>query len=178
MTIKKILIMGEPSLWQPSKPITNFTTKDLESLIKDMADTMEHKRGVGIAAPQIGINKRVIRFGCKENPRYPYAKPISMTLLINPEYEPIGNEKVLGWEGCLSIPGLRGVVQRYQKIHYWGYDVAGNKIERKVESFHARVFQHEYDHIDGVLYPLRMPDLHKFGFEEIVMDKVLKCDIS
>ena len=152
--------------------MTRFACAELYDLIQDMRDTMHEKGGVGIAAPQIGCNKRVIMFGFDTNPRYPHELPVPFTVLINPEIEALTEETVDGWEGCLSVPGLRGLVPRLTKIKYKGFDEEGKIIERIAEGFHARMVQHETDHIDGILYPSRINDLRNFGFEEMLLDKI------
>lgn len=161
--------MGEPLLLQIAEPVAAFDTPELHTLIKDMEDTMAHMSGAGLAAPQIGVSLRVIIFGQKEdaaedNPRYPEADHVPYTVLINPIIKVIGKEMEDGWEGCLSVPGLRGVVPRHTAIHYSGLDQYGKKIERTVNDFHARVVQHENDHLDGVLYPMRITDFKTFGY--------------
>lgn len=170
MTMKSVVKMGNHKLISPSIPISNFFDIKLKELIEDMQDTMKKKSGVGIAAPQIGYNLRVIMFGFEHNERYPNEKPIPFTVLINPTIEPLSDEKIDGWEGCLSIPGLRGIVPRYKKIKYSGYDHEGNPISGTAEDFHARVIQHECDHIDGILFPHRIKDMKCFGFEDELKD--------
>jgi peptide deformylase len=166
MAVREVLRMGDPLLFQKAAPVTMFDSPELHALIKDMEDTMSAMDGAGIAAPQIGVGARVVIFGVGENPRYPDAEQVPYTVLINPKLEYIGNEIEDGWEGCLSVPGLRGVVPRYQRLHYKGYDQYGNVIDRMVSGFHARVVQHECDHLDGILYPMRIRDLTKFGYIE------------
>jgi peptide deformylase len=168
MAIKEILKMGDPRLLEDSKPIKDLNAIDLDQLIKDMIDTMEANDGAGLAAPQIGINIQLVIFGFKRNDRYPDAEEVPFTVLINPKITPMGDEIEDGWEGCLSVPGLRGVVPRYKKISYQGIDQYGKKIERKVDGFHARVVQHECDHLFGILYPMRIKDFTKFGFHEVL----------
>jgi peptide deformylase len=158
--------MGDPRLWQKSLPVTRFKTKELDELLADMRDTMAHLNGAGLAAPQIGVLLRVVIFGVKANPRYPGAEEVPDTVLINPELKFLGEEMEEGWEGCLSVPGMRGWVPRYQRLHYKGRDEKGMPFERTVEGFHARVVQHECDHLDGVLYPMRIRDFTRFGFNE------------
>jgi peptide deformylase len=158
--------MGDPRLLERAAPVAEFDTPELHELIQDMEDTVRAKNGAGIAAPQIGVNRQVVIFGVGFNPRYPDAEQVPYTLLINPVLEPIGAELEDGWEGCLSVPGMRGVVPRYTKLRYQGYDRFGNPIERTVTGFHARVVQHEADHLMGILYPMRIPDLRNFGFNE------------
>ncbi len=168
MAIKEILKMGDPRLLEKSKPLKDLNAVDLDQLIQDMIDTMEANDGAGLAAPQIGINIQLVIFGFKKNDRYPDAEEVPFTVLINPKITPIGDQIEDGWEGCLSVPGLRGVVPRYKKISYQGIDQYGKKIERKVDGFHARVVQHECDHLFGILYPMRIKDFTKFGFHEVL----------
>lgn len=172
MAIKKVLRMGEPCLLQKAELVQIFDSPALHALIQDMEDTMHHMHGAGIAAPQIGVSLRVVIFGQKpddntENPRYVDANLVPYTVLVNPVLTPISDEMEDGWEGCLSVPGLRGIVPRYKKLHYVGFDQYGNKIERIVSDFHARVVQHECDHLDGILYPMRIRDLTKFGYVDV-----------
>jgi peptide deformylase len=164
--IRPVLRMGDPRLWQKSLPVENFGTPQLSQLLADMRDTMAHLNGAGLAAPQIAVPLRVVIFGVTANPRYPGIDPVPDTVLINPELTPLSPEQEEGWEGCLSVPGMRGVVPRFLKLRYAGFDEQGRKFEREVEGFHARVVQHEVDHLDGVLYPMRIRDLTKFGFIE------------
>ncbi len=168
MAIKTVLRMGDPVLLQKAVPVTAFDTPELHSLIEDMQDTMAHMNGAGIAAPQIGVSLRVVIFGVGSNPRYPDAEQVPYTVLINPILTPVGDAQEDGWEGCLSVPGFRGVVPRYQRLHYTGFDQYGKPIDRLVSGFHARVVQHECDHLDGILYPMRIQDLTKFGFTDIL----------
>lgn len=168
MAIRQVLRMGEPVLMQQATPITQFDSPELHNLIQDMQDTMAHMNGAGIAAPQIGESVRVVIFGVGSNPRYPDAEQVPYTVLINPTLTFIGEEIEDGWEGCLSVPGLRGVVPRHQRLHYTGYDQYGHVIDRMVSGFHARVVQHECDHLDGVLYPMRIKDLSKFGYIDVL----------
>lgn len=168
MAIKTVLRMGDPVLLQQAAPVTQFDTPELHALIKDMEDTMQHMNGAGIAAPQIGVSLRVVIFGVGKNPRYPDAEEVPYTVLVNPVLSPVGNEMEDGWEGCLSVPGLRGIVPRYQRLHYTGYDQYGKPIDRLVSGFHARVVQHECDHLDGILYPMRIRDLASFGFTDVL----------
>lgn len=158
--------MGDPRLRQVAEPVTTFDTPELHALITDMRDTMDAYDGAGLAATQIGVMQRVMIFGIESNPRYPDAEAVPMTTLINPEFEVVDDTPEAGWEGCLSVPGMRGIVSRPAHIRYRGYDELGMLIEREVEGFHARVFQHEYDHLDGVLYPDRIEDFGNFGFVE------------
>ncbi|MGH8766914.1 MAG: peptide deformylase [Burkholderiales bacterium] len=164
--IRPVLRMGDPRLLERAAPVSEFDTPELHELIQDMEDTMRAKNGAGIAAPQIGVNRQVVIFGVGFNPRYPDAEQVPHTVLINPVLAPIGAELEEGWEGCLSVPGMRGVVPRYAKLRYQGYDRFGNPIDRTVTGFHARVVQHEADHLMGILYPMRIPDLRNFGFNE------------
>ena len=164
--IKPVLRMGDPLLFARSEPVTQFDTPALHALLQDMDDTMRSKNGVGIAAPQIGVSLQVVIFGVGANPRYPDAEPVPYTVLINPALEPIGAEMEEGWEGCLSVPGMRGVVPRYSQLRYRGFDQFGNAIDRMASGFHARVVQHETDHLLGILYPMRIRDLRLFGFNE------------
>ena len=166
MAIRKILRMGDPRLRKIAKPVETFDTPELHALIEDMFDSMAAENGAGLAAPQIGIGLRVVVFGFENNPRYPDRPPVPMTILINPEIEPLSDETDDYWEGCLSVPGLRGLVPRYTQIRYAGFDQYGQRIDRRVEDFHARVVQHECDHLDGILYPQRMVDMSRFGFVE------------
>jgi peptide deformylase len=158
--------MGDPSLLEIAKPVAAFGTPELESLLGDMRDTMQDLNGAGLAAPQIGVGLRVVIFGMEANPRYPDAEPVPFTVLINPELTPIGEDMEEGWEGCLSVPGMRGLVPRYRQLRYTGFDAAGRPIDRTVSDFHARVVQHEVDHLDGILYPRRIRDLRQVGFSE------------
>lgn len=172
MAIKPVLRMGEPCLLLKAAPVAEFNTPDLHTLIQDLEDTMHHMNGAGIAAPQIGVSLQVIIFGQKstdgdKNPRYPDADAVPYTVLINPVLTSVSDDIEDGWEGCLSVPGMRGVVPRYLRMQYTGFDQYGNKIDRLVSGFHARVVQHECDHLDGVLYPMRIPDLKKFGYSEV-----------
>ena len=162
--IREVLRMGDPRLWQKSLPVEKFN--ELHELLQDMRDTMAHLNGAGLAAPQIGVPLRVVIFGVKSNPRYPGIEEVPDTVLINPLLTPISDELEEGWEGCLSVPGMRGVVPRFRKLHYRGFDSEGKPFERNVEGFHARVVQHEVDHLDGVLYPMRIRDFTRFGFTE------------
>jgi len=164
--IREVLRMGDPRLWQRSREVKEFGTPELFALLADMRDTMAHLNGAGLAAPQIGVGLRVAIFGVHANPRYPDAEEVPDTVLINPVLTPLGEQKEEGWEGCLSVPGMRGWVPRYVRLRYRGCDALGTPFEREVSGFHARVVQHEVDHLDGVLYPMRIRDLTKFGFNE------------
>jgi peptide deformylase len=168
MAIRTVLRMGDPLLLEKAQDVTHFDTPELHRLIEDMHDTMEAMNGAGIAAPQIGVSLRVVIFGVTKNPRYPEAEQVPYTVLVNPVLSVIGDEIEDGWEGCLSVPGMRGVVPRYLRLHYKGFDQFGNPIDRLVSNFHARVVQHECDHLDGILYPMRIADLRKFGFTDIL----------
>lgn len=166
MAVRPVLRMGHPHLLRVAEPVREFNTPQLDELLEDMFDTMAERNGVGLAAPQIDVNLRVMVFGFDANPRYPDAPPIAQTVLINPKIIALSDEKEEGWEGCLSVPGLRGQVSRYTSIRYTGFDPQGNEILRDVTGFHARVVQHELDHLDGVLYPARIGDMSQFGFIE------------
>jgi peptide deformylase len=158
--------MGDARLLEPSQPVRKFGTPELRALVEDMQDTMRALDGAGLAAPQIGIGLRVVIFGVEHNPRYPDAEPVPQTVLINPVLTPLGDEMEEGWEGCLSVPGMRGLVPRYIRLRYTGFDLEGAPIDRTANGFHARVVQHEVDHLDGVLYPMRIHDLRNFGFTD------------
>ena len=164
--IRDVLRMGDPRLLERALPIGRFDTPELDALIADLRDTMAHWNGAGLAAPQIGVALRVVIFGVHANPRYPQAEDVPDTVLINPEVEPLGSEKEEDWEGCLSVPGMRGWVPRFRSIRFAGLDARGARFERKVQGFHARVVQHECDHLDGILYPRRIVDLTRFGFTD------------
>ena len=168
MAIKTVLRMGEPLLLQKAQPITAFNTSELHALIEDMQDTMQAMNGAGIAAPQIGVSLQVVIFGVGKNPRYPDAEQVPYTVLINPTLTPINDEMEDGWEGCLSVPGMRGIVPRYAHLHYTGFDQFGIAIDRLVSGFHARVVQHECDHLNGILYPMRIIDLSQFGYVDVL----------
>lgn len=164
--IREVLRMGDPRLLEKARPVAAFGTPELRELLADMRDTMAHLNGAGLAAPQIGVGLQVVIFGVHANPRYPDAEEVPDTVLINPVLSPIGDEMVEGWEGCLSVPGMRGLVPRHRRLRYTGFDEAGRPIDRRVEGFHAVVVQHEVDHLLGVLYPMRIRDMSKFGFIE------------
>jgi peptide deformylase len=164
--IREVLRMGDPRLLERARPVTAFGTPELAALIADMRETMTHLDGAGLAAPQIGVGLRVVIFGVHRNPRYPDAEEVPDTVLVNPVLEPLGDRMVEGWEGCLSVPGMRGLVPRFERLRYRGFDAAGAPIDRTVGGFHAVVVQHEVDHLDGILYPMRIRDLTKFGFTE------------
>jgi peptide deformylase len=166
--IREVLRMGDPRLLERSRPVGAFGTAELGALIADMRDTMAHLNGAGLAAPQIGVPLRVVIFGVTRNPRYPDVEEVPDTVLINPVITPIGKETEEAWEGCLSVPGMRGVVPRFARVHYQGFDESGVPIDRTVQGFHARVVQHECDHLDGILYPMRIRDLSRFGFVDVL----------
>jgi peptide deformylase len=173
MTVREILKMGDARLLRVAKPVEKFDTPELHTLVADMFDTMKAASGAGLAAPQIGVDLQLVIFGTDTaNPRYPDAPPVPRTVLLNPVITPIGNEEETGWEGCLSVPGLRGLVPRHAKIRYTGFDVKGNAIDRTVDGFHARVVQHECDHLIGKLYPMRMRDFTQFGFTDILFPEM------
>jgi peptide deformylase len=164
--IREVLRMGDPRLLEKSAAVTQFNTDELNQLLADMRDTMAHLNGAGLAAPQIGVGLRVVIFGVTSNPRYPGIEPVPDTVLINPEITVLSDETEEGWEGCLSVPGMRGWVPRYLRLHYKGFDEKGIAFERDAEGFHARVVQHECDHLDGILYPMRIQDFTRFGFND------------
>lgn len=170
--IYPILKMGDPRLLKVSDPILEFDTPALHQLIGDMFETMQHANGAGLAAPQIGVNLQLVIFGFKQNPRYPDAPNVPETVLINPVLTPLSGETDDAWEGCLSVPGMRGLVPRWSRLRYEGFDQYGQKISRDVDGFHARVVQHETDHLNGVLYPMRIKDLTKFGFTEVLFPEL------
>jgi peptide deformylase len=165
MAVRRVLTMGEPLLREVSAPVAHFDAV-LAALVSDMDDTMRHLSGAGIAAPQIGVSARVVIFELKDNPRYPHLKPIPYTVLVNPVLTVLDEAQDEGWEGCLSVPGMRGLVPRYRRLRYQGADLHGEPLDRTVEGFHARVVQHEIDHLDGILFPQRVRDLRNFGFED------------
>jgi peptide deformylase len=166
MAIREVLKMGDPRLLAVALPVQAFGTSELEQLLLDMRDTMRDLDGAGLAAPQIGVGLRVVIFGFEDNARYPEAAPLPFTVLINPQLTPLGEDLEEGWEGCLSVPGMRGLVPRYRHLRYTGVDAAGQPVDRTVSDFHARVVQHEVDHLDGILYPRRIRDLTQFGFTD------------
>ena len=168
MTVRAVLRMGEPQLLERSRPVERFDTPELHGLLVDMQDTMEALSGAGLAAPQIGVQLRVVIFGVARNPRYPDAEPVPHTVLINPLLDPLGQAMEEGWEGCLSVPGMRGLVPRFAQLRYRGFDQYGQPIDRTVSGFHARVVQHECDHLDGILYPMRIRDMRNFGFHDVL----------
>lgn len=168
MTVREILRMGDARLLETAARVEAFDTAALHALIDDMFDTMAAAGGVGLAAPQIGVGLQVVIFGFERSERYPDAEPVPQTILINPEILPLDDDETLGWEGCLSLPGLRGEVPRYERIRYRGFDPCGQRIDRSVSGFHARVVQHECDHLIGRLYPTRMRDMTRFGFTDVL----------
>ncbi|MBP8149037.1 MAG: peptide deformylase [Limnohabitans sp.] len=169
MTVRDILKMGDPRLLRVAKPVGSDQMRALGELIQDMEDTMAAANGAGLAAPQIGVDLQVVIFGTDQvNPRYPDAPVIPRTVLINPVITPLDDEQEEGWEGCLSVPGLRGVVPRFKRIRYAGIDLSGQVIDRTVDGFHARVVQHECDHLQGLLYPMRVTDFTQFGYTEVL----------
>jgi len=172
MTIREILKMGDPRLLRVAPPVREFGTPELNALITDMFDTMEAADGAGLAAPQIGVDLQLVIFGFDHIERYPDAPPVPRTVLINPTITPLSDEEQEGWEGCLSVPGLRGVVPRWARIRYSGFDPLGGPIEREAEGFHARVVQHECDHLIGRLYPTRMRDLSRLGYTSVLFPEL------
>ncbi|NNM62273.1 MAG: peptide deformylase [Steroidobacteraceae bacterium] len=166
MAIREVLKMGDPRLLAVAAPVANLGTAEFEALLTDMWDTMRHLDGAGLAAPQIGVGLRVVIFEVDHNPRYPDAEAVPRTVLINPVLTPLGEDLEDGWEGCLSVPGMRGLVPRYRTLRYTGVDAEGRPLDRTVSGFHARVVQHETDHLDGILYPRRIRDLRQFGFSD------------
>ncbi len=168
MSVRDILKMGDPRLLRVARPVEAFGTSELQRLIDDMFDTMEAVHGAGLAAPQIGVDLAVVIFGSRHNPRYPDAPEVPETVLLNPQITPVGDAEEDGWEGCLSVPGLRGVVPRFAQIRYSGLDPQGRRIERDAQGFHARVVQHECDHLLGVLYPMRIRDFSRFGYTSVL----------
>ena len=177
MSVREVLRMGHPVLRQKALPVENLASPELRELVRDMKETMASLNGAGLAAPQIGVSQRVVIFGVESNPRYPDAEEVPFTVLVNPKLTFLTREVEEGWEGCLSVPGLRGVVPRYTKLRYTGFDHEGNPIDRVAEGFHARVVQHECDHLDGILYPQRMQDMGTFGFtKELFPDEEIADD--
>lgn len=166
--IHDVLRMGDPRLLRVAQPVTDLSSPDLRVLVDDLFDTMRSLNGAGLAAPQIGVDLRVVIFGFGSNPRYPQAAAVPETVLINPELTPLDDELEEGWEGCLSVPGLRGVVPRFKRLRYRGFALDGSLVDRSVDGFHARVVQHECDHLDGILYPMRVKDFTRFGFADVL----------
>jgi len=174
--IRDVLRMGDPRLLARSREVEAFATVELDSLLADMRDTMRALSGAGLAAPQIGVGLRVVIFGVGRNPRYPDAEEVPYTELVNPVITPLTDQLEEGWEGCLSVPGLRGVVPRWTAIRYRGFDPQGNPLDREVTGFHARVVQHECDHLDGILYPMRVRDFSRFGFTDVLFPDVAMAE--
>ncbi len=168
MAVREVLKMGDPRLLRVARPVEAFGTPELNQLLQDMVETMRHLDGAGLAAPQIGVDLQVVMFEVAHNPRYPDADDVPFTVLINPVLTPLTDQMEEGWEGCLSIPGMRGMVPRHAKLRYQGFDAEGSVIDRSVEGFHARVVQHEVDHLHGILYPMRIRDFRNFGFTEVL----------
>lgn len=166
--IREILRMGDPRLLEKARPVEAFGTPELRGLVDDLRETMRAANGAGLAAPQIGVGLRVVIFGFEANPRYPQAEAVPYTVLLNPVLRPLSDEIEEDWEGCLSVPGLRGVVPRWTRMAYRGFDPEGAPIEREASGFHARVVQHECDHLDGILYPMRIRDFTKFGYTDVL----------
>ncbi len=174
--IRDILRMGDPRLLERAREIKTGASPELAALLQDMRETMAANDGAGLAAPQIGVPLRVVIFGMESSPRYPDADPVPYTELINPVLTPLGDEQDEGWEGCLSVPGFRGLVPRYTRLRYEGFDPQGRRISREVDGFHARVVQHECDHLDGILYPMRIEDMRKFGFTDVLFPDMAGVD--
>jgi peptide deformylase len=172
VTVREILKMGDPRLLRVAQPVQAFGAPELRELVGDLFDTMHAANGAGLAAPQIGVDRQVVIFGFERNARYPDAPPVPRTVLVNPVITPIGDTEEEGWEGCLSVPGLRGVVPRWARIRYAGFDPDGRPIEREAEGFHARVVQHECDHLIGTLYPMRVRDFRRFGFTSVLFPEL------
>lgn len=170
--IHPILKMGDPRLLRVAEQVKQFNTPELDALIKDMFETMIAANGAGLAAPQIGINLQLVIFGFKDNPRYPDAPKVPETVLLNPVLTPLSADTDDAWEGCLSVPGMRGLVPRWSQLRYEGFDQFGNRISRDVDGFHSRVVQHECDHLNGILYPMRIKDLSQFGFTEVLFPEL------
>ena len=171
MAVRQVLKMGEPLLREVAAPVARFD-EELRALIADMDETMRAQQGAGIAAPQIGVGLRVVIFELRENPRYPHIRPVPYTVLVNPTLTALTQEQEEGWEGCLSVPGMRGLVPRFRHLKYQGFDADGTPFERTVAGFHARVVQHEVDHLDGILFPQRVRDLRDFGFEDVLAGRM------
>ncbi|MGN6827550.1 peptide deformylase [Paucibacter sp. M5-1] len=172
MAVRELLKMGDPRLLRVAKPVTEFGTPALRELVADMLDTMKAANGAGLAAPQIGVDLQLVIFGFERNERYPDAPPVPLTVLINPLITPLSDAMEEGWEGCLSVPGLRGVVPRHSQLRYSGFDLEGLPIEREATGFHARVVQHECDHLLGVLYPMRIKDFSRFGYTSVLFPEL------
>ena len=176
MTIREILKMGDPRLLRIAKPVDAFGTPELHALVDDLFQTMHAVNGAGLAAPQIGVDLALVIFGFRSNARYPDAPAVPETVLLNPTITPLGDAEEEDWEGCLSVPGLRGVVPRFARIRYTGFDVEGNAIDREAEGFHARVVQHECDHLIGKLYPMRVRDFSRFGYTSVLFPELDPAD--
>lgn len=172
MSVRDILKMGDPRLLRVAKPVQAFNSPELKVLVEDMFETMHAADGAGLAAPQIGVDLALVIFGFSKNDRYPDAPPVPETVLINPQIEALSEVQEDGWEGCLSVPGLRGVVPRWARIRYTGFDLQGRRIDREAEGFHARVVQHECDHLIGKLYPMRIRDFSRFGFTSVLFPEL------
>jgi peptide deformylase len=172
MTVREILKMGDPRLLRLAEPVREFATAELDALIADMFDTMYAANGAGLAAPQIGVNLQLVIFGFKQNQRYPEAPQVPETVLLNPLLTPLSDEQEEGYEGCLSVPGLRGSVPRWTSLRYEGVDQFGQTIRREVDGFHARVVQHEVDHLHGILYPMRIKDFSRFGYTAVMFPEL------
>lgn len=176
MAIRSVLRMGDRRLLETARPVVRFDTPELHALLEDMHDTMRALDGAGLAAPQIGVSLQVVVFGLERSQRYPQAEPVPYTVLLNPAVTPLGDEMEDGWEGCLSVPGMRGLVPRHARVRYRGYDAYGAAIDRTVSGFHARVVQHECDHLQGILYPMRIRDLRMFGYTEVLLPEAAAAD--
>lgn len=172
MAVRDILRMGDARLLKPAEPVAVFDTPELHALIADMFDTMAAAGGVGLAAPQIGVGLQVVIFGFERSARYPDAPAVPLTILINPSITPLDSAESAAWEGCLSVPGMRGEVTRPDRVRYTGFDPQGGRIEREVDGFHARVVQHECDHLNGILYPMRVRDFSRFGFTDVLFPEL------
>jgi len=168
VAVRSVLRLGDPRLLERAREVERFSTPELDALLQDMHDTMEALNGAGLAAPQIAVPLRVVVFGLMRNPRYPDAEEVPYTVLVNPVLAPLDEQTEEGWEGCLSVPGMRGLVPRWRALRYRGFDARGAPIDRTVSGFHARVVQHECDHLDGILYPMRIRDLRNFGFHDVL----------
>lgn len=172
MAVREILRMGDERLLALAKPVTDFNDPELQTLVTDMFDTMAAHGGVGLAAPQIGVDLQIVVFGCAHNERYPKAEPVPETVLVNPILTPVSDDEDVAWEGCLSLPGMRGEVTRFSRVRYRGFDARGQQIDREVDGFHARVVQHECDHLIGKLFPMRVRDFRRFGFTEVMFPEL------
>jgi peptide deformylase len=172
LAIREVIRMGDPRLLREARPVEHFGTPELEALLVDMLDTMKHMSGAGLAAPQIAVDLQVVIFGGFRSPRYPDSEEIPFTVLLNPVLEPLSEDMEEGWEGCLSVPGMRGLVPRFTRLRYRGRDLSGNPIDRVAEGFHARVVQHECDHLIGKLYPMRIRDFSRFGYTSVLFPEL------